>query len=87
MYSVYILECSDHTLYIGCTNDIVKRIHAHNHGKAGARYTRARRPVVLRYIEEAGTKGEAQSREAALKRLTRADKLALCRKSHARMQQ
>ncbi len=86
MYSVYILECSDRTLYIGCTNDINKRLHAHNHGKAGARYTKARRPVVLRYIEEAGTKGQAQSREAALKRLSRVDKLALCKKPRARMQ-
>jgi predicted GIY-YIG superfamily endonuclease len=86
MYSVYILECADATLYIGCTNDIDKRIHAHNHGKNGARYTKARRPVVLRYIEAVGTKGKAQSREAALKRLSRADKLALCKKARARMQ-
>lgn len=77
-YSVYILECADTTLYIGCTNDIDRRLRAHNHQKRGARYTRARRPVVLRYVERVGTKGEAQSREAALKRLSRAEKLTLC---------
>ncbi len=86
LYSVYILECADGTLYIGCTNDLERRIHAHNHSKRGARYTRSRRPVIVRYVEEVGTKALAQSREAALKRLPRAQKLALCDGARATMQ-
>lgn len=78
MYFVYILECADGTYYIGCTNDIDKRLHTHNHAKQAARYTKARRPVILRYTEAVGTRGEAQSREAALKRLSREEKRALC---------
>ena len=78
MYSVYILECADGTLYIGSTNDVPKRLHAHNHAKSGAKYTKARRPVVLRYEEKVGDVGTARSREAALKRLSRKEKLALC---------
>ncbi len=76
-YVVYILECADGTLYIGSTNDIEKRVKAHNEGKAGARYTRARRPVVVRYVEVIGTRGDALRREAVLKRLTRKEKQAL----------
>ncbi len=76
-YSVYILECADTTLYIGSTNDLEKRLHQHNTAKAGAKYTRARRPVKLVYSEEVGELGAARSREAELKRLTRAEKLKL----------
>ena len=79
MYHVYILECADQSLYIGITNDLEKRLHIHNHAKAGARYTKARRPVVLRYSERKRTRGSALSREAALKRLSRAQKLELIR--------
>lgn len=74
---VYMLECADGTLYIGSTTDINRRIHEHNTAKNGAHYTKIRRPVVLRYSEELATLGEARSREAALKRLTRAQKQAL----------
>jgi len=77
MYFVYILECVDGTLYTGVTNDIEKRLLAHNGGKTGARYTRGRRPVTLLYTEECGTKGEALQREAVVKKLTRQQKLLL----------
>ncbi|MBU0750136.1 GIY-YIG nuclease family protein [Patescibacteria group bacterium] len=74
---VYILECSDTSLYAGATNNLEKRLHQHNHEKGGAKYTKARRPVVLVYSEALDTLAEARSREAAIKRMTRAEKLAL----------
>lgn len=77
MYSVYILECADTTLYIGCTNNLEKRLKEHNTSKRGAHYTKIRRPVVLKYSESFSGLGDARSREAALKRLRREDKLAL----------
>jgi putative endonuclease len=76
-WTVYILECKDTTLYVGSTNDVEKRLREHNHRKSGARYTKTRRPVVLRYTERFPTMGEARKREAALKRLTRRAKLEL----------
>lgn len=72
----YIVRCADGTLYCGWTNDIEKRIEAHNSGK-GAKYTKARRPVSLVYFEEFETKQEAMSREANIKKLSREAKLAL----------
>ena len=72
----YIVECADGTLYSGWTNDLEKRIAAHNAGQ-GAKYTRSRRPVTLRYYEEFEDKNEALRREAALKKLPRAKKQAL----------
>ena len=74
----YIVKCSDETLYTGWTNDLEKRIEAHNSGK-GAKYTKTRRPVTLVYFEEYGTKQEAMKREYAIKQLPRAKKLALIR--------
>lgn len=76
-YYVYILECSDKTLYCGSTTDLEKRVYTHNTGKAAAHYTKIRRPVVIKYSEKFETKSEALKREAALKKLTRAEKLAL----------
>lgn len=76
MNYTYILRCADGTLYCGWTNDLEKRLKAHNDGK-GAKYTRCRLPVVLAYYEEFETSREAQSREAKIKRLTRAQKLEL----------
>ncbi|MSR73630.1 MAG: GIY-YIG nuclease family protein [Candidatus Pacebacteria bacterium] len=76
-YFVYILECADGTLYCGSTNNIEKRLKAHNELKSGAKYTRARRPVVLRHSEEFKTATEAKKREAAIKGLTREEKLAI----------
>ena len=72
----YLLRCADGTLYCGWTNDLDKRVAAHNTG-AGAKYTKARRPVELAYYETFATKQEAMRREAEIKRLTRQEKLAL----------
>ena len=73
---VYILRCGDDTLYTGATEDIARRIATHNSGK-GAKYTRSRLPVTLMYWEECETRSMALKREAAIKRLTRQEKLAL----------
>lgn len=81
MYDVYILECADNTLYVGITNDLARRMHQHNHAKAGAHYTKTRRPVVLKYSEQFKTKGGALKREAEIKSWTREKKLGLMRKS------
>lgn len=70
---VYLLECADGTLYCGVTNDLEKRIAAHNAGK-GARYTRGRAPVRLVWKEVRRTRGLAQRREHDIKALTRAQK-------------
>lgn len=75
----YILECSDHTYYTGWTNDLKKRVKAHNEGK-GAKYTKPRRPVKLVYFEGYDTKEEAMRREAAIKRLSRAEKMLLMKR-------
>lgn len=72
----YIVECSDHTLYTGWTNDLEKRIQAHNEGK-GAKYTKTRRPVRLVYFETFPTKEEAMSREYRIKQLSRRKKQQL----------
>jgi putative endonuclease len=74
---VYILECSDKTLYTGSTNNMDKRILEHNNSKAGAKYTRARRPVKLVYVEICSTSSIALKREAEIKKLSRAKKLSL----------
>ncbi len=72
----YILTCADGTLYCGWTNHLEQRVKAHNEGR-GAKYTKARRPVVLSYWEAFETKEEAMRREYAIKRLTRSEKLRL----------
>lgn len=72
----YIVKCSDETLYTGWTNNLRKRLEAHNSGK-GAKYTKNRRPVELVYFEEYDTKQEAMKREYAIKQLSRQKKLAL----------
>ncbi len=72
----YIVECSDGTLYTGWTNDLEKRMAAHNQGK-GAKYTKPRLPVVLKYYESFETKQEAMRREYAIKQLKREEKWKL----------
>ena len=72
----YILVCGDGSLYTGWTNDLEKRVKTHNAGQ-GAKYTRSRLPVRLVYFEAFADKREAQSREYQIKKLTRAQKLAL----------
>ena len=73
-YEVYLLECSDGTLYTGIARDAAKRLAIHNSGR-GAKYTRSRLPVVLRYRETQPDKSTALRREMEIKRMTRADKL------------
>ena len=73
---VYLLRCADDTLYTGSTTDVERRLAQHNAGK-GAKYTRARRPAELVYREPCGSRSEALRREAAIKGLSRAEKLAL----------
>lgn len=72
----YILKCADGSLYCGWTNNLEKRLSAHNDGTA-SKYTRTRRPVELAYFEQFETKQEAMSREYHIKRLTREEKLKL----------
>lgn len=73
---VYIVRCSDNSLYTGYTNNIEVRINKHNAGK-GAKYTKIRRPVVLVYQEMYETKSEALRRECEIKTFTRQRKLKL----------
>ena len=76
MNFTYILRCADNSLYVGWTNDLEKRLKAHNSGK-GAKYTRGRLPATLVYFESFETKEEAMSREWHLKRLSHSEKEAL----------
>jgi predicted GIY-YIG superfamily endonuclease len=73
MYTVYILECADGTFYTGITNNLPRRLAAHKAGTA-ARYTRARGFAGLRYSESQPNRSAAQVREAAIKKLSRAEK-------------
>ena len=73
---VYLLRCRDGSLYCGWTDDLERRVATHNAGK-GARYTRSRKPVRLVWSEELADRSAALKREIAVKRLTRAQKLAL----------
>ena len=73
MNYTYILQCGDGSFYTGWTNDMEKRLKAHNEGK-GAKYTKGRGPVELIYIEEFETKEEAMKREYVIKRMTRKEK-------------
>ena len=70
---VYLLRCSDGSLYCGITNDLPKRLKAHAAGTA-SKYTRSRLPVALAYSEPQKSKSAALKREAAIKRLRRAEK-------------
>lgn len=73
MNYTYILRCGDGSLYTGWTNNLEKRLEAHNAGRGG-RYTRSRLPVKLVYYESFDTKNEAMRREVAIKKLTRQEK-------------
>ena len=75
-YLVYILRCGDGTLYTGCTNDLDRRLRAHQAGR-GAKYTRSRLPVGLVYRGAVPDRSAALRREAAIKRMDRRAKLAL----------
>jgi putative endonuclease len=78
-WCVYLLECADGSLYAGATNDLARRLEAHGRGK-GARYTRSRLPVELAWTKRVKDRSAALRREAAVKQLTRAEKLALVRR-------
>lgn len=81
MYYTYILKCSDDSLYVGCTNDIEKRLFQHNNSKSGAHYTKIRRPVKLLYYERFESLNLARRREAEIKSWKREKKLVLIKKS------
>ena len=74
---VYILKCTDKSLYVGCTNDLKKRLKQHNESKQGAHYTKIRRPVTLKYSEKFKMFKDARSREAEIKRWPREKKIDL----------
>jgi putative endonuclease len=76
MHYVYIVECKDGTLYTGYTVDLEKRMSAHNDGK-GAKYTRGRLPIVLKYFEEYNVKNDALKREIKIKSYNKSRKLKL----------
>ena len=76
VWTVYILECGDGTLYTGITDDLERRLRAHSEGK-GAKYTRGRGPLILRHREELPDKGAALKREYAIKQLSKPEKMAL----------
>ena len=77
MYHLYILKCSDGSLYTGITTDLKRRVMEHNEGKAGAKYTRARRPVSVVYSRRFRNRSNASREESRIKSLTRSQKLEL----------
>jgi len=77
----YILLCADKTLYVGCTNNLEKRLKEHNELKGGAHYTKIRRPVILKHYERFRSLAKARAREAEIKRWTRKQKLAFLHKN------
>ncbi len=79
MYYIYIAECVDGTLYTGFTINLEKRIKTHNQGK-GAKYTRGRTPLVLKYYEEFDSKNDALKRESQIKKLNKIKKIELIEK-------
>lgn len=74
---LYMLECKDGSLYTGITDDLDRRLAAHRAGK-GAKYTKGRGPLVLRYTEICEGRSQALRRELAVKALSRKEKLELC---------
>ena len=83
MYYVYMLRCSDDTLYTGITTELERRIEEHTHSEKGAKYTRARRPVVLVYSEKYLDRSLASKREYKIKKkMNRSMKLALIEEYH-----
>ena len=76
-YYVYILECSDKTLYTGIATDLQRRLDEHNNSDKGAKYTKIRRPLKLMYSEESENRSSASKREYEIKKLSRKKKLEL----------
>lgn len=84
-YTLYLLRCSDETLYTGITADLKRRIHEHNTSDKGAKYTRSRRPCILLHSEELENKSAALKREITIKKMTKAKKEALLLNSASNM--
>lgn len=76
-WCIYIVRCSDGSLYTGITTDLERRLFEHNNAKNGAKYTRPRRPVTLVYQEMADSRSQASKREREIKNLTQQQKLLL----------
>ena len=81
MWYIYLLKCSDDTLYCGITNNLEKRLETHNK-KKGAKYTMTRTPVEIFYYEKVDTKSEALKREYQIKKLSKKQKIELKEKTH-----
>ncbi|MBU1167532.1 GIY-YIG nuclease family protein [Patescibacteria group bacterium] len=82
MWKIYIVECSDKTLYTGVTTDLERRVEEHNSSRLGACYTRGRRPVKLVYSCDAVSRAEAQKKEYRIKKLSAKKKRELCRQKN-----
>lgn len=80
MWYVYILKCSDKTLYTGITTNLKRRIQEHNNSPLGAKYTHNRKPVKLVYSKKFKNKSLASKEEARIKKLNRKEKLKLINK-------
>ncbi|MBI2183989.1 MAG: GIY-YIG nuclease family protein [Thaumarchaeota archaeon] len=78
-YCVYVLECRTRHLYTGYTSNIKRRLAEHNRGTA-SKFTRSRRPVTLVYQERCGSRVQAMRREAEIKRMSRAEKIEMCKR-------
>ena len=76
-YYIYILKCSDDTLYTGISTDVQRRLDEHNNSDKGAKYTKIRRPLTLVYSEESLDRSSASKREYEIKKLSRTKKLEL----------
>jgi putative endonuclease len=74
MWFVYLLRCSDNSLYCGITTDLNRRIDEHNSSSKGAKYTRSRRPVILAYSASVENRSEASKLEAKIKKMTKKQK-------------
>ncbi|MDO8509936.1 MAG: GIY-YIG nuclease family protein [bacterium] len=77
MYYLYILECSDKTLYTGITTDLIRRLSEHNKTKRGAKYTRVRRPTTLVYSKKYRNRSLASKAEFKIKNMSRTEKIKL----------
>lgn len=85
MWYVYILECSDKTLYTGVTVDLNRRVSEHNNSQKGAKYTRARQPVILVYSRRFKTRSRAQKEECRIKKISRKAKEELIKKNLSKL--
>ena len=81
MYFLYILECADKTLYTGITVDLIRKLREHNYSQIGARYTKARRPVTVVYVQKFRNRSTASKEESRIKKLSRLQKLLLIKNS------